>query len=302
MILFVIGLLQLSLSPAAEAAVPQFWNLPAAQNPFQSSHNYSAAHPPLPPEAYDESINHQPGLNLYQSSGELSDLFGANGSQLCGPTSLTHRFAYLQYWRQERFALAGFGDQDGDGTADTYSDRIRYFFQTCHTDKDQGTSYHSLLGCIRDYITASGYKPWAYMVGTHAPDSPTGNLADMQRPVTVTDVRTYMAYDLAMIMAVGWYNKDAVTGKYTRAGGHIFNVYGYAYKTAWGEDGIVLKVVNPMIDYSGRPSTEMFDDVNMLYAGADSPNGQSYSVEGTGFLPEYHGYVEDLFVALPTAP
>ena len=298
----ILAWITLILPAHAWATVPEFWNLPKTQNPFQTqtpSVPLGTPNAPDAPNTYDESINLQPGLNLYQSTGELSDLFGTHGSQLCGPTSLAHRFSYFRSWRKPTVPLAKAPDVDGDEISDTYSDRIRYFFKLCHTDKEEGTHYHELLTCIQDYIQVSGFKPWAFIVGPHATENPAGTPGGQQRPLTVNDIRTYLSLDAALLMGIGWYNHDPITGHYTRTSGHFFNVYGYAYKSAWFQDQIVLKVVNPVMDYSGRTPDQMFDDVQMIYKGAQSPDGASYALDGPGFLPEYHGYVEDIFVALP---
>ncbi len=255
--------------------------------------------------AFDESINFQPGLNLFNEASQLTDLIGPRGSELCAPISITHGMTYLKY-SVGFSSLATVPDMDHDGVADTYRDKIRYFFATCKSDINNGTHYHEAEACMRQYIEQSGYKSYVYIVGPHAIDAPPGvALPTMQHTLTVQDVRTYVGHRLMVLMGVGWYNYNATTNTYTRIGGHYFNVYGYDYNNAWGEQQLTLKVVNSLVNYSGRDAGSMFDSVQMTavpHDGTMYPTETAFAITGDGFNFQQKSLVEDIFVALPLAP
>src|ERR1044072_4232212 len=100
---------------------------------------------------FDESVNFQPGLNLYPEAAQLTDLIGTKGSQLCAPNSFTHLSYYLRAAHPSHFQLAAVPDMDNDGTADTFKDQIRSFFNFCSTDREDGTLYQTGLECVRTY-------------------------------------------------------------------------------------------------------------------------------------------------------
>jgi len=255
-------------------------------------------------EQFDESLNFQPQLNLYNEASQLSDLFGTRGSQLCAPVSLTHGFTYLRY--PLGFSkLLPVGDLDNDGHSDSYRDKMRYFFNTCNTDKEIGTYYSQAIRCMKDYVQASGYKPYVYMIGPHSPEAPEGYPIETNRHVlSVNDLRAYVGNRLMVVMGIGWYTYNAATGVYTREGGHFFNVYGYDYNQAWDQERIVLKVVNSWSNYSDRHPSEYFDNVTMTKLpndGTTYPQETAYELRGPGFDFTQRAFVEDIFVALPLA-
>lgn len=248
----------------------------------------------------DESINFQPGLNLYNES-QLTDLFGTNGNQLCAPISVTHAFSFLKYYRNPNFStLMDMPDMDYDGVANSYKDQIRYFFNVCNTDKEEGTRIWSFVDCMRSYITSSKMTPWAYIIGAHPKDAPAGyDISQVRRSVTTVDVRTYAQAQLGIIMSIGWYVYNTQTKTYERKGGHYFNVYGYDYNNSWGENKIVLKVVNNWINYTGRDRSRMYDNVELskFYGG---PENVTWEANGPGFTTTgYKALVENILVFLP---
>jgi hypothetical protein len=271
----------LFLSLSAFAA-PQFWNSPlegqySVQKSFQS---------------FDESINFQPGLDLYSEAATLTDLFGTNGSQLCAPNALTHLTNFLKFERTSNFPnLNSVPDVDNDGTADTYRDQIRYFFNLCDTHRENGTFYQSALECMRTHIVSSGYTPWAYMVGAHSTDG-------TQTTVTPEVLRYYLANQVGVVMMVGWYKLNE-NNVWERTGGHFFNLYGYDYNVDWGAEKIILKSVNSWINYGGREPSRMFD--NIVMAKFDSKvTFVEYEVKGPGFdHTSYKALVDDILIILP---
>lgn len=282
-----------SLSFNASAG-PEFWNTP---------HEMSA---PLTPSRIltDESINFQPGINLYPEGAKLTDLFGTKGNQLCAPTAITNAINFLKYKRNPAFPnLARIPDMDNDGVEDTYRDQIRYFFQTCQTDREAGTYYQQAIGCMKDFMTVSGYKPWAYIIGPHAQEAPPGyDISSVKVPLAVDYIRYYVGNQAAVIMGVGWYKLNTATNIYERIGGHFFNIYGYDYDLAWQQDKVIIKSVNSWIDYTGRSAENMYDDVVMtkITNPANYPDGLAYTLSGPGFtFNDFKAVAEDIFVMLP---
>jgi hypothetical protein len=260
---------------------------------------------PVQAYAFDESVNFQPGLSLWNDAAQLTDLIGAHGSQLCAPIAMTHGMHYLRDVVGFR-SLATVKDLDNDGVQDTYKDRIRYFFAACGTDVNTGTHYHEAQACMSQYVQASGYKPWAYIIGPHAINAPLGTpLQTMQHTLTINDVRSYLKQKLMVIMAVGWYDYNPATRAYTRIGGHFFNLYGYDYNAVWGESQISLQAVNSLQNYSARAPAAMSDTLQMTAVPADGttyPSDARFVITGPGFNFVQKTLVEDIFVVWPLAP
>lgn len=302
--LLILSLSLWSFGAAAQLKAPEFWYGLRESTPQQKTLNldFLAATPAV---AYDESLNFHPQLNLYNEAAALTDLFGTHGSQLCAPVAITHGITYIRY-PAGYSSLMAVPDMDRDGTADTYRDKMRYFFQTCGTDKENGTLYRSAIRCIREYVEKSGYKSYVYMVGAHANEAPPGvNLPVMQHVLNVEDIRTYVGHRLMVLMGVGWYAYNPTTKTYTRQGGHFFNVYGYDWMRSWGQGKIVIKAVNSWVNYTGRQPAQMYDDVEMVKLpndGTQYPVETGYELHGNGFNFQQKALVEDIFVALPLAP
>jgi hypothetical protein len=277
---------------------PEFWN-PVDEARFQPEER----DPPPVAGTYEEELLFQPGINLYRIAGALTDLFGTKGSQLCAPVSITHGFAYLKQF-PDYGNLQNVGDRDGDGSSDSYSDRIRYFFDICGTDREIGTRYHQAIGCMRRYIEDSGYASYAYIFGPHSPEAPPGQPIESTRHLlSVDDIRASVGNRLLVLMGIGWYRYDEASATYLREGGHFFNLYGYDYETAWGQERIRLKVVNSWSSYEGRAPEESFDVAEMTRLPRDGtgyPAETAYELRGTGFdFATHRALVEDIFVALP---
>lgn len=295
----------LSFETYAATGAPQFWNRPITQSLYWKDINVQIfTGTENLTTTFDESINFQPGLNLYQVAGQLTDLYGTKGSQLCAPIAVTHGFTYLKYPAQYN-QLAAIPDMDNDGNADTYYDKIRYFFEKCNTDKEEGTRYRQATSCIKNYISDSGYNAYAYMIGPHTIEAPPGvPLETIQKVLSVHDIRSYVGHRLMVIMGIGWYMHDAATNSWVRQGGHFFNIYGYEYSNAWGDNQINLNVVNNWVDYSAREPKDMFDSISMTKLpddGTNYPQETAYQLSGNGFDFTQKALVEDIFVALPIA-
>lgn len=257
------------------------------------------------PVAYDESINFQPGINLYNESAKLTDLFGVNGNQLCAPNAITHAMNFLKLHRKPNFgSLMSVSDLDQDGRSNTYQDQIRYFFQACQTNPDVGTYVHQAIDCMDTFVSQSGYGSFTFMIGAHSKSSVPGHSNDqLKRAVTTNDLRYYLSNQAGVIMTVGWYKFNVNEQKYVRDGGHFFNLYGYDFDAAWGNEKIILKVVNSWINYTGRNSADMFDDVAMNKVTGPEfyyPANIQFELTGPGFtFTESKALVEDIFIIFP---
>jgi hypothetical protein len=201
-------------------------------------------------------------------------------------------------------SLSPVKDLDSNRAPDTFKDRIRYFYGKCGTDKERGTHYHQTQTCMADYVRQSGYKPWVYIVGPHAINSPPSvPLSYMRHALMANDVRNYVKQRLMVIMAVGWYEFDPATKTYKRIGGHFFNVYGYNWEKAWGDSKLELVAVNSLQNYAA--SSAPFDLVQMTAVPADGttyPSETKYVLTGPGFAFTQKTLVEDLFIVWPLAP
>lgn len=256
---------------------------------------------------YDEGTFFVPAFNMSKVDFQLPDLLADNGtSQLCAPMAITHAFEFLKRYRNPGFAnLPSVPDMDNDGTADTFKDRVRYFFQTCNTDRNEGTRYRQAIDCMDTFIKGSQYNSWSYMIGPHSINAPTGSPLDsVQHVLRLADIKYYVANQAAVLMGIGWYKFNATSQVWERTGGHFFNLYGYANMTGWGEDQADLFVVNSWIDYRSRPANMQWDTIKISSTKylnqATVPSEVAYELAGEGFnFAEYKAFVEDIFVAFP---
>ena len=107
---------------------------------------------------FDESINNQIGFSVNQNDLSLTDLFATsviNGvssttSNLCGPTTVANMMANLKF--QIPNLTLKFDPSETD-----YSQQVREFFNSCHTDKANGTKVSNLRQCIYDTFIQINY-------------------------------------------------------------------------------------------------------------------------------------------------
>ena len=244
--------------------------------------------------AASESFNFQPGINLFTESVALTDIMGSKGSQLCAPIAITHAFNFLKYKHSPAFSSLNL--------TGSYQSQIRSFYQKCGTDKNNGTQYPRALSCMRKFIEDSGYSAWVYMVGPDASIVPPGSsLSDIQRAVSIDDIRYYVSNSAAVIMTIGWYKLNPATRVFERESGHFINIYGYDHQEQDGQNHVTLKVVNSLVNYQGRAPSEMFDTLAMKRVhGSGIPSGREFELTGNGVnYPGYKSLVEDILIAYP---
>lgn len=255
---------------------------------------------------YDEGLFFAPAFNISMLDHELTDLIGSNGSQLCAPMAMTHAFEFLKNYRNPRFEnLPRVADLDRDGVEDTFKDRVRYFYQACGTDKNEGTRYRQAINCMDGFIKHSNYNSWTYMIGPHSVNAPPGSpIESVQHVLRLSEIQYYLKYQAGILMGIGWYKFNQASNMWERTGGHFFNLYGYATMNGWGEDQADLFVVNSWVDYRNRPVDQQFDAIKISKISYLDPNTVpsevAYELTGTGFeFAGFKAFVEDIFVALP---
>lgn len=260
---------------------------------------------------FDESVNFEPGFSVFQGDSKLSDLFSSSGqSNLCVPTTIANIMAFQTMWRKPNFPDLKLVQTPGQGD---YTEQVRYFAELCKTDVNYGTNMVSALQCIRQFYEDSGYKNgWAYGIG-YVSDSDATSKAHWggHKDLMIADLRYYLSHQVGVLMDVQWDSYDGSGNSWTTDDtGHAFWLAGYDYDKNpgddWGEDQIMLDIVNPDIDYSANTIQNRYDPVLMTRfqraPGVRYPTGSNYVVEGVGFRGVLkRGFVKSVLVFLPEA-
>jgi hypothetical protein len=164
---------------------------------------------------------------------------------------------------------------------------------------------------MRRFYQNSGYTDgWAYLIGVEEPKDPVSvRFWGGPRALTLESLRYYLSNHVGVLMDLTWEVETApgsIFGDptWTTRGGHTFMVSGYDYDTAWGEDRIQLKVVNPENTYASDDASDHFDEITMTTtAGSpdvDFPRGFTYTLSGKGFPTDtVRGYVRNIMISLP---
>jgi hypothetical protein len=263
--------------------------------------------PCLAGNSFAESVNHAPPFQVYQRGPELQDLFPAKGSSnLCWPSSLAHRMFYFQNYVQPPLKNLSLPTTAGHLDVKT---AVKTFVQLCHTGVETGTPQAGKVSCISQYFKQNGYNVEAFAIGqagrySMAAAGVAGVPTSEYRPVEISDLRKYISQGYAVILHVGWLKFDKRRREWVQSRSHSLNAYGYDYDPSWGTGRIVLKVANPDVDYSSRPTTQYFDSVTVSELrrkpGIRYPAMANLVVRGPGFdnrkrLP----VLEDVFVFRP---
>jgi hypothetical protein len=272
---------------------------------IQSSYAFGSSAPvtpPAPPEAYDETVNYAPPFSMNQNDSSLSDLFNpANGkSGLCVPTTLANIAAEQAVYRSPDFSNLKLVATPDSGN---YGEQVRYFAQNCHTDPVNGTLVQNAATCMRQFYAQSGYQDgWVYLIGKdEALDPESVSFWHGPMTLTVDDIRYYLSKQVGVLMDIEW---ETQAPNWVAKGGHTFMLAGYDYDFSWGQDKILLKVVNPENTYAPNDPTNHYDEVTMTSAastpGASFPPGFTYVLSGNGFgTGAVRGYVRNIMAFLP---
>ncbi len=252
-------------------------------------------------DLFSESKMIAPGFAVYQGDSKLSDLFGTKGnSSLCWPTTMANAMAYYRLWSPDpNFNLPLVEDPlNGD-----YTLQVREFAKECKTNAETGTLVVDAEACLKAYLASSGIQnPFAYVVGPSAVDAPPGQpLRNFNRPITIQDIRSNIYWGTGVFLHADYYKYDANHKSWVYSTGHYVWVVGYDYDTSWGDDHILLKIVNPNVDYSSRAPNARWDNVTMMKIphkpGVIYPQNQNYVLDGFGFKGiDTRGFVKNLFL------
>jgi hypothetical protein len=232
---------------------------------------------------FDESLNFAPGFSVNQFDPKLGDLFdpATHESMLCWPTSMANAMAYYKLWNappSSNLPLVA------DPLTGDYTQQVQEFARLCHTDPAQGTNIYDALNCVRFYLGSGGIAaPWAYLIGLYAKDSPPGEpLTNYQKELSLQDIRSALKAGQGVLLEVMWYRYDPAQKLWWTKTGHYVWVVGYDYDASWGDDHMILKIVNPEIDYMSRPDpSNRWDTISILKIPQKS--GETYPPE-TGYL------------------
>lgn len=238
---------------------------------------------------FDESLNFAPGFSVNQFDPRLSDLFDpvTHESMLCWPTSMANAMAYYKLWNtppSSQLPLVS------DPLTQDYTQQVREFAKLCHTDAAQGTNIYDALSCVRSFLQSGGIaNPWAYLIGEYAQDAPPGEpLSNYQKQLSMQDIRAALKAGQGVILEIKWYRYDPTKKTWSTNAGHYVWVVGYDYDSSWGDDHMILKIVNPEIDYMSKTDpSNRWDTISILKIpqkpGEIYPPETGYLLDGLAF-------------------
>lgn len=209
----------------------------------------------------DESFsNPLPSNHVYQSVWKL----GWAASMYCGPAAVTESLSFLKWFRKPGFPrLKWFGNNPVLPSPERddylYSQTLE-FVKLLKTDPwiQPGmdrfvTDPANIVKGLRGYFKDSGYSnPWVYARGLRAFDAPDGKtLEEMQKPVTLAEIRDYSRKGFGIILLAGYYSLWG--GHKHRHGGHYLPVFGYRYKGEWRENRTNFFVTDSLLPPKKQP-------------------------------------------------
>jgi hypothetical protein len=257
-------------------------------------------------QAYAESfLQASAGSQFYQEASSLGKGINTAG---CFPTSLAYSIRYQKYVRTPNYSALP--SPSADATEDNVqaSEWMQFFFDSCGTSDTTGTSGKQQLDCIRSFYESSGYKKsWVYEIGPFSQANPPGQRH--ARAVTVDDIKTYLDQGYSLILDLAWIAKVHNSSQWMIDGGHSVAIVGYNYDPSWGENKIVLDVMDPARGYYGDASSEIFSKITMEsravhpeYEITNASDDQAFVLTGFNYQPPFGnpiGLVNTLVVFAP---
>ncbi len=249
---------------------------------------------------FSESLNQQVGFSVYQAAQPLSDLFNKTvtpaRSELCGPTTVANQMALYKLSAPVIYKNLSLKFSPDDKS---YINQVQEYFNSCKTDPVDGTKIVNLSSCIDQTFSASGFSgSQVKVIGPELLPGLDPRFATPRHTVGVNDIRDAFKNGYGVIMEIKWYHpleKDGAVTWETNAG-HYILIVGYDYDESFGDQKIILKVVNPNVDYAGRDPYQRFDSVEMMKipkkTGMKYPGGADYILDGFSFK----GYPNRAFV------
>jgi hypothetical protein len=242
---------------------------------------------------FEQSVNKQSGFSVNQEDPALKDLFGAstdtNGntilaSELCGPTTVANMMASLQFSNPKLTTTF-------QPAAGNYVQQVREYTSSCQTDKKNGTKIIHLRQCILDGLNQSGFANAD--VSVIGPDSllapaPAPEYQKVLKTVDIEDVKKAVLQNDGVILEIKWYQFNEKTLTWETNSGHYILVVGFDYDPSFGDNRLILKIINPEVDYMQRKDPlQRFDSIEMIKIpskpGMKYPGGTAYILDGALF-------------------
>jgi hypothetical protein len=249
---------------------------------------------------FSESINQQIGFSIYQADTALADLFNKNvtpaQSELCGPTTVANQMALYKLSAPEKYKNLALKYSPEEKT---YVNQVREYFSACKTDPVHGTKIVDLSRCIDQTFTASGFaSSEVKVIGPEILQNLDPRFATSPHVIGIQDIRDAFKNGYGVIMHIKWFHPvesgESVT--WETDSGHYILVVGYDYDDSFGDQKIILKVVNPDVIYASRGPYQRFDNIEMMKIpkkpGMKYPSGADYILDGFSFK----GYPNRAFV------
>jgi hypothetical protein len=245
-----------------------------------------SAQPTTDAPLFDESVIFAPNFAVSQKDPSLSDLFTeAGASNLCFPTAFTEDLIYLANYHQPSFPNLPLMGWSADGKSIDSNQVIRQMAAYCHTSIT-GTLETDAVACAFNYAHQSTYGMGATQIITPF-TQPKQNMPVTQRQVTIQDIRNSLRNGDPILLDVAWFTYNAQTKQWTRSSGHFITVFGYDWNRSWGENQILVKVVNPASTYNPDRKSAIFDTVIIQryspQPGVVYPQNRPFILSGSGF-------------------
>jgi hypothetical protein len=246
--------------------------------------------PPLAEEAqglFDESLTNAPNFSVFQYDPRLSDLFATTGrSELCFPSALAQSLIYFKAYHEPRFERLEIPGLSADSKKVDAAKAVRAFAKTCKTHPSEGTGLVDAMSCANS-ILKSAY-PASHLEGIVADIPGTREpLPFTKKTLSLQEIRSALKAGEAVILNIGWYRYSNFKRGFVRASGHFVTVVGYDANESWGDDQIILKVINPAFAYDPSGKTRIFDTVILTKVkqkpGVKYPLNLGYTLIGNGF-------------------
>ena len=203
---------------------------------------------------FDESINRQIGFSINQNDRLLSDKFNKTvdppKSELCGPTTVANLMALYKLTDSavSKMLSLTFSPERPD-----YVNEVREYINSCKTDLVSGTTIVNLSDCISQTFSGSGIlNSEVKVIGPEMYPGLDPKFATSNRVIGVNDIKEAIKNGYAVIMQIKWFqpieNANQIT--WVTTSGHFVLIVGYDYDQTFGDQKIILKVVNPEVDYN----------------------------------------------------
>lgn len=239
----------------------------------------------------DHPVVH-PFLDLYQEDRRFSDLFSSSGqSMICGPTSLANVLIYLKHNHNPVYPDIL---KDHASQLRTNEDYVRFLFDTCQTDSEDGTYIDDLELGAKNAVAEGGYAVGnIFIIGVD------GGLDSTRRPVTPADLRLFSDStpdtDRGVVLLFGWYRHEKENGRkvYKRKGGHYVVLAGYDSAKPH-----TFYVTNPLVSYADLGQERYSKIVLKRLSWSQTPisNVEYYTEDLVG---GHFAILEDILVVLP---